>query len=119
MKRFYIFEIYGLQGNKTSIWNRLLEVERKALPTKPNRGHKDPADTRPEGDWKLGYQAYEMLPVKNPFSTSDPFFAELGIFRPKHDQMPIIFCVPDDGGEMEFKEKVTVKDAITFIRKRI
>lgn len=105
---FYIIDDYTSQG--TAIWDDFLYNEQPKLPTRPRGEGWAGRLTAPEGTWGLANGMYSMG------SAAD--YKNAGIRRPAFVELPVVFCVKDDGS-VEEQCKVSAAQAREFIAARI
>jgi hypothetical protein len=105
MKRFYIIDDYSSAGR--AIWDWFLLEQMPLLPSKPKGW--DRQSPLPEGDWTVANGMWAQ--------SSDESYMEAGIRKPTFGQLPVIFCVTDDG--IEEQCRVTATQAREFVAARI
>jgi hypothetical protein len=106
MKRFYIVDDY----TSNPIWDEFLCEQARTLPSKPQgKGWERWCGSVPQGSYTI---ANGMAPL-----ASGEAYAEAGITEPTYDQLPVVFCVTENGVEQQ--RNVTAAQAAAFIRSRI
>ncbi len=111
MKAIYIIDDY----TEFCLWDLVIDEVLPNLKTRPSGWNDLPANRRerdlPEGDWTLANGMHTIA--------TDNAYKNAGIRRPAFEELPVMFCVHEDGRVEEQTRVRSAEAAAAFLRERI